>query len=227
MPKRAAQECLEIAKILQLQNQKEEANHYLREAQRLNPALSNVRRDASGPGETVATAYARDQAGELEYIALKGDLSEIGMLDVIQVLDNAQKSGKLLITSEGKDGLIFFNSGRIVNAQYENKNGEQAMYSLVGVKGGTFEYKPSDKAFDVVINNSNTNLLLEGLRLLDEANRDLNETGFNLEEDVDGPPEKESNCAGTVNLESAGSPLPVPSPPLHHLHKEENPLEDI
>jgi hypothetical protein len=34
MPKRAAQECLEIAKILQLQNQKEEANHFLREAQR-------------------------------------------------------------------------------------------------------------------------------------------------------------------------------------------------
>jgi hypothetical protein len=41
--------------------------------------------------------------------------------------------------------------------------------------GGTFKYEPSDKAFELVINNSNTNLLLEGLRLLDEANRDVNE----------------------------------------------------
>ncbi|HJZ12727.1 MAG TPA: tetratricopeptide repeat protein, partial [Acidobacteriota bacterium] len=88
MPKRAAQECLEIAKILQLQNQKEEANHYLREAQRLNPALSNVRRETTAPGETEATALGKNQ-GKSEYVALKGDLSEIGMLDVIQVLDNA------------------------------------------------------------------------------------------------------------------------------------------
>ncbi|MSO24199.1 MAG: tetratricopeptide repeat protein [Acidobacteria bacterium] len=43
MPKRAAQECLEIAKILQQQNQKEEANTFLREAQWLNPVLSSAR----------------------------------------------------------------------------------------------------------------------------------------------------------------------------------------
>jgi len=169
MPKRAAQECLEIAKILQHQNQKEEANKFLREAQRLNPVLSSARREA--PSAT-ATPQAPAAATVSSAVALRGDLSEIGLLDVIQILDNCQKTGQLQVSSEGQAGTIFFNLGRIVNAIYQEKAGEQAMYALVAVKGGAFEYQPSATAFDVVIHNSNTNLLLEGLRLLDEANRD-------------------------------------------------------
>src|SRR5262245_4496780 len=171
MPKRAAQECLEIAKILQQQNQKEEANKYLREAQRLNPVLSSARRETP----SAATPQAPAAATISSAVALRGDLSEIGLLDVIQILDNCQKTGKLQVSSEGQAGTIFFNVGRIVNAIYQEKAGEQAMYELVAVKGGAFEYQPSATAFDVVIHNSNTNLLLEGLRLLDEANRDMNE----------------------------------------------------
>ena len=226
MPKRAAQECLEIAKILQLQNQKEEANHFLREAQRLNPALSNARRDGTAGSESPTSARAKSNGGS-EYVALKGDLSELGLLDVIQILDNAQKSGKLLISSEGQDGAIYFNSGRIVNASYQKKVGEQAVYALVGVKGGTFEYEPSDKAFELVINNSNTNLLLEGLRLLDEANRDGNEAEISLEQEEEIPVEPKMK-------ESVPDPKPLPpratpkiTAPIGHHINEENPLEDL
>ena len=226
MPKRAAQECLEIAKILQLQNQKEEANHYLREAQRLNPALSNVRRERTAGSESAASARAKNQ-GKYEYVALKGDLSEIGLLDVIQILDNAQKNGKLLISSESQDGVIYFNSGRIVNACYQKKTGEQAMYALVGVKGGTFDYQPSDKPFEIVINNSNTNLLLEGLRLLDEENRDLSEAEICFEQEAANPSESESRADVPVNLKSVLSPRPMTPPPLRHYVNEENPLEDL
>ena len=64
--------------------------------------------------------------------------------------------------------------------------------SLVRVTAGlsyaglavNFEYKSSSSAFEVVINNSNTNLLLEGLRLLDEANRDQGEGEPALSEDL-------------------------------------------
>src|SRR5262245_48259270 len=153
MPKRAAQECLEIAKTLQQQNQKEEANKYLREAQRLNPVLSSARPDPAPAATAHATATATSSDSGA---ALKGELSEIGLLDVIQVLDNCQKTGRLLLSSEGQAGTIFFNAGRIVNAIYQEKAGEQAMHALVAVKGGTFEYQPSVAAFDVVIHNSNT-----------------------------------------------------------------------
>jgi tetratricopeptide (TPR) repeat protein len=125
MPKRAAQECLEIAKILQQQNQKEEANKYLREAQRLNPVLSSARRDAPPAVAKQAPAAATVSGAT---IALTGDLSEIGLLDVIQILDNCQKTGRLLVSSERQAGTIFFNAGRIVNATYQEKAGEQAIY---------------------------------------------------------------------------------------------------
>jgi tetratricopeptide (TPR) repeat protein len=225
MPKRAAQECLEIAKTLQQQNQKEEANKYLREAQRLNPVLSSARREAA-PATTAQTPAATTSSSIV--VALQGDLSEIGLLDVIQILDNCQKTGQLQVSSEGQAGTIFFNAGRIVNAVYQEKAGEQAMNALVAVKGGTFEYKPSATAFDVVIHNSNTNLLLEGLRLLDEANRDLNEAeALPLDE-----PEKPAQAKSHEPLENQSHPAAAVMPsmatvPVLHAIDDQNPLEEI
>jgi hypothetical protein len=226
MPKKAAQESLEIAKLLQQQGEKEEAGRYLREALRLNPLLSSAGRapDVVKPPE-ILTAQT---GGEKEdSAALRGDLSEIGLLDIIQILDNAQKNGKLSIDSEGHPGAIFFNSGRIVNAVYQDKVGEPAMFALIAVKGGSFEFKPASYEFDVVINNSNTNLLLEGLRLLDEANRD-HEAEPTLEEEETSPPPKE--LAGIQSLETNPGLRPVadittfPIPPPDD---ENNPLEDF
>jgi tetratricopeptide (TPR) repeat protein len=226
MPKKAAQECLEIAKALQQRDQKEEANKYLREAQRLNPLLSSAKRNPTpatvGPAENQPGPVSK---GNEDTVSLCGDLSEIGLLDVIQILDNAQKSGKLMIKSEGNPGTIFFNSGRIVNATYQDKVGEPAMYALVAVKGGSFDYKPSSVAFDVVINNSNTNLLLEGLRLLDEANRDQSEGEILPEESVPLPaaePTKEP----TQKTEAMPTPPPSKAPiPVLTGTDENNPLE--
>jgi len=226
MPKRAAQECLEIAKILQQQNQKEEANKYLREAQRLNPVLSSARREAAAPATTAQASAPTTGSGPI--VALKGDLSEIGLLDVIQILDNCQKTGQLQVSSEGQAGTIFFNVGRIVNAIYQEKAGEQAMYALVAVKGGTFEYQPSATAFDVVIHNSNTNLLLEGLRLLDEANRDLNETEPLPDDEAEVPVQ----AASQEPLESRAQPVATLMPsmaaiPVLQAIDDQNPLEEI
>jgi tetratricopeptide (TPR) repeat protein len=224
MPKRAAQECLEIAKILQQQNQKEEANKYLREAQRLNPVLSSARREAPSATTPQAPAAATSSSA----VALRGDLSEIGLLDVIQILDNCQKTGQLQVSSEGQAGTIFFNVGRIVNAIYQEKAGEQAMYALVAVKGGTFEYQPSATAFDVVIHNSNTNLLLEGLRLLDEANRDMNEAEPLPDDEAEVPLQAASQEPLESRAQPAATLIPsVATIPVLQGIDDQNPLEEI
>ena len=129
-----------------------------------------------------------------------------------------------MIKSEGHPGTIFFNSGRIVNATFQDKVGEPAMYALVAVKGGSFDYKPSSVAFDVVINNSNTNLLLEGLRLLDEANRDQWEGETIPEESV--PPAPEPAKAEMQKIEAAPTPPPPKAPiPVLAGIDDNNPLE--
>jgi len=226
MPKRAAQECLEIAKILQHQNQKEEANKYLREAQRLNPVLSSARRETTAPATTAHASASTTSSGTV--VALKGDLSEIGLLDVIQILDNCQKTGQLQVSSEGQAGTIFFNVGRIVNAIYQEKAGEQAMYALVALKGGTFEYQPSATAFDVVIHNSNTNLLLEGLRLLDEANRDMNEAEALPDDEAEVPVEAASQEPLENRTQPAATLIPsMASIPVLQGIDDQNPLEEI
>jgi len=225
MPKRAAQECLEIAKILQKQNQKDEANTYLREAQRLNPVLSSSRREAAAPTTTQTSAAG---TGLGNSVALKGDLSEIGLLDVIQILDNCQKTGRLQVSSEGQAGTIFFNVGRIVNAIYQEKAGEQAMYALVAVKGGTFEYQPAATAFDVVIHNSNTNLLLEGLRLLDEANRDMNEAETLPDDETEVPVPAASQEPVESRAQPAATLMPsMAAIPVLQAIDDQNPLEEI
>lgn len=226
MPKKAAQECLEIAKILQAHDRKEEANKYIREAQRLNPLLSTAGR-SSAPTASVPTPEAVARKDD-EHAALKGDLSEISLLDIIQILDNAQKSGKLLIYSEGKEGTIFFNSGKIVNAAYQNKTAEPAMYDLVAVNGGTFVYKPSAVAFDVLIHNSNTNIILEGLRLLDEANRDSWENEAPLEEEPENPISTEGLEVPAPSSTGVLQPVAVmASSTLSPTVDEDNPLEEL
>jgi hypothetical protein len=102
------------------------------------------------------------------------------------------------------------------------------MYALVAVKGGTFEYQPSATAFDVVIHNSNTNLLLEGLRLLDEANRDLNETEPLPDDEAEVPVQ----AASQEPLESRAQPAAALMPsmaaiPVLQAIDDQNPLEEI
>lgn len=112
---------------------------------------------------------------QLEAITLSGDLSEIAMQDIVQILESGQKCGKLLINAAGQTGAIFFNSGKIVDAGFKDKVGEPALYNLLAIGQAKFEYRPSQTPFPQVINSSNTYLLLEGLRLLDEANRNRTE----------------------------------------------------
>jgi hypothetical protein len=69
-------------------------------------------------------------------------------------------------------GIVYFNNGRIVNVVYRNESGESAFFSLLAqlaLKTASFEFLPSLTPFPELVASGNTYLLLEGLRLLDEA----------------------------------------------------------
>jgi diguanylate cyclase (GGDEF)-like protein len=104
--------------------------------------------------------------------AFRGDLSEIELLDVLQILANGRKSGKLVLSAEGHLGIIFFNLGRIVDAVYQGKRAELAFFEILTIKKARFEFQSSPQPFGIQIGYSNTQLILEGLRLLDEANQE-------------------------------------------------------
>ena len=127
------------------------------------------------PPQDVTAEGVEETGDPKETVTLKGDLSDIPMQDVVQILESGRKCGRLVITSAGQSGVVFFNAGRIVDAGFRNKVGESALYDLLAVGKAKFEYRPSETPFPEVISNSNTYLLLEGLRLLDEASRNCTE----------------------------------------------------
>jgi diguanylate cyclase (GGDEF)-like protein len=104
--------------------------------------------------------------------AFRGDLSEIELLDVLQILANGRKSGKLVLSAEGRLGIVFFNLGRIVDAIYQGRRAELAFFEILTIEKARFEFQSSAQPFGEQIGCSNTHLILEGLRLLDEANRE-------------------------------------------------------
>ncbi len=64
-------------------------------------------------------------------VTLRGDLSEIAVQDIVQILESGQKCGKLLISAAGQTGAILFNSGKIVDAGFKDKLGEPAFMTCL------------------------------------------------------------------------------------------------
>jgi len=99
--------------------------------------------------------------------------------DVIQMLETSQKTGALTATAGSEVGIVYLNHGRIVNSVYRNESGESAFFTLfaqIALKPASLEFSPSLASFPELIASSNAYLLLEGLRLIDEAGRESAET---------------------------------------------------
>jgi hypothetical protein len=91
------------------------------------------------------------------------------VFDAIQVIENAKLTGVLIISGEAQSGSVMFNEGRIVDAESAGSSGQRGFRHIVEVTGGTFEFQKAGQTFPVkIIATSNTNLVLDTLRLLDE-----------------------------------------------------------
>jgi hypothetical protein len=75
----------------------------------------------------------------------------------------------LTLSGESHEGQVKFNDGRIVDAACGGEAGEHAFQRVVEITSGTFEFQKTDEQFPTRIQAlSNTNLILDTLRMLDE-----------------------------------------------------------
>jgi response regulator RpfG family c-di-GMP phosphodiesterase len=102
---------------------------------------------------------------------MAGSLKQMGIPEIVQVFAHGRKSGKLRVDSGGKSGEVHFSAGDILDARYGELSGEQAFYAMLNLSDGQFFVDPSFVATNRVIHASAESLLLEGMRLLDEAGR--------------------------------------------------------
>ena len=74
-----------------------------------------------------------------------------------------------MLGNNAQAGRVLFNDGQIVGAESGKLIAHDAFRQIVEVTAGTFEFQKAAQSFPVTIESaSNTNLILDSLRLVDE-----------------------------------------------------------
>ncbi len=168
----AARQCLALVNLYIAREEFDTAYDRLQEAKLLDPRISvapglEAIRRARRP-EFEQAAKERTPVKVRTDCALAGDLSLVGIFDVIQVVENSKMTGLLVIRSETHLANVSFNRGKIVDAEVDGFRGEVAFRTIVELNSGGFEFSLSPEEFPVVIQvSSNTNFLLDVLTQLD------------------------------------------------------------
>ena len=101
-------------------------------------------------------------------MAFQGSLKELPLPDIIQLVSVSGKTGKFTLSQDGDTGVIFLKNGQMVHASVTDLIGEEAIYALAIWNHGEFRFAPGEECEDLTIKKSNTNLLMESARRLDE-----------------------------------------------------------
>jgi DNA-binding response OmpR family regulator len=115
---------------------------------------------------------AREAPGES---VLRGNLAQMNVLDLLQSLDMGRKTCALTLANNGEQCKMYFTDGQINHAIYADLKGDPAVYKVLTWTAGSFEIDFAGSSNEQTITQSSQGLLLEGLRLLDESNRDTEE----------------------------------------------------
>jgi hypothetical protein len=101
-------------------------------------------------------------------MAFQGSLSELHLPDIIQLVSVSGKTGVFRLIDGEHHGDIWLHEGRIVHAEHEDLSGEEAVYALAIWRTGEFRFEAGIASPRQTIQKSNTNLLMEAARRLDE-----------------------------------------------------------
>src|ERR1700730_3618927 len=103
---------------------------------------------------------------------VQGRLEEMSIMDLMQSLEMGQKSCQLTIRRGEETAEIFFTSGQHTDAKLGSLEGEPAVFEAVRWPDGQFEIDFNAGSKRTTISRTTTGLLMEGLRLIDEAHPD-------------------------------------------------------
>jgi CheY-like chemotaxis protein len=105
---------------------------------------------------------------------IQGRLEEMSMIDLLQSLEMGQKSCRLVVQKGGETGELYFASGQCRDAKIGKAIGDDAVYKVVLWTEGEFEidFNAANASTKTTTTRSTTGLLMEAMRLMDEASRD-------------------------------------------------------
>src|SRR5271168_3171003 len=107
---------------------------------------------------------------------VRGNLSQMNVIDLMQSLEMGRKSCQLKLNNVGDKCEVFFVEGQVKHATYLSPSGDlvgdPAVFRVLRWTGGNFELNFEGKTEKETTQLNTQGLLMEGLRLLDESQRD-------------------------------------------------------
>jgi hypothetical protein len=101
-------------------------------------------------------------------MALTGHLSDLSLSELIEFFCNQRKSGRLKVLYPKGAGYFFLQAGSVVDARIGVLHGIDAVYYALTLPNAEFEFSVDVEAKSRTINQPWTQVVLEGLRRLDE-----------------------------------------------------------
>lgn len=103
-----------------------------------------------------------------------GSLSTFVPANVLQMLGNDMKTGKVVMKASPWEGHIYFEGGQVYHAELQSYppflSGETAIYEMLDWNDGTFSFTEGEKTADRTVQmGACMPLIIEGLRRSDEA----------------------------------------------------------
>ncbi len=128
-------------------------------------------------GIRVRTALQRAERERMESrrdtrTRFAGDLSDVGVVDLVQTIELNRKSGIIhIVNRDTRHGSIFFRDGKVIDAEVGRLSGANAIYRLFSWSEGQFAVEFKQIRRHDVIDTPMAPLLMEGMRRLDESTR--------------------------------------------------------
>jgi len=101
-------------------------------------------------------------------MALTGHLSDLSLSELIEFFCNQRKSGRLKVLYPKGAGYFYLQAGSVVDAHIGVLHGIEAVYFALTLPNAEFEFSVDVEAKSRTINQPWTQVVLEGLRRLDE-----------------------------------------------------------
>jgi CheY-like chemotaxis protein len=105
---------------------------------------------------------------------IQGRLEEMSMIDLMQSLEMGQKSCRLVVKKGAESGELYFSGGQCRDAKSGAVEGDDAVYRVLLWTEGEFEidFGAANASNRTTTTRNTTGLLMEAMRLMDEASRD-------------------------------------------------------
>src|SRR2546426_9877541 len=102
-------------------------------------------------------------------MALTGHLSDLSLSELIEFFCNQRKTGQLKVLYPQGPGYFHLQTGSVVDARIGVLRGIDAVYYALTLPNAKFEFNGSSEPIEKTINQPWTQVVLEGLRRLDEG----------------------------------------------------------